>query len=130
MGKRSKTPREANLLDLVPERIGMSEPGEGALVTLLMPRFRHAFLRRLVEPRLRPDRRYFKLHLDDIGSAVWELCDGKRTVREIAETLAARFPDKLANQPYERLGTFLQQLERGRFISFVNLEKCLSERGR
>ncbi len=108
----------------------MCEPGEGALVTLIMPRFRNSFLRRLVEPRLRPERRYFKLRLDDVGSAVWELCDGKRTVREIAETLAARFPDTMANQPYERLGTFLQQLERGRFISFVNLRECLSERGR
>jgi hypothetical protein len=125
MGKEPKKRREANLLDLVPERIGDFETSEDGFVTLLMPRFRNRFMRRLVEPRLAPERRRFKLKLDDIGTEVWLLIDGKRSVRDIAQSLRERFGERIENQCYERLGTFFQQLERGRFISYANLEECL-----
>ncbi|RJR27250.1 MAG: PqqD family protein [Candidatus Latescibacterota bacterium] len=128
MGKPSKKRPEANLLDLVPERIGEYEAGEDGFVTLLMPRFRNRLMRRLVEPRLAPGRRRFKLKLDDIGTAVWLLIDGKRSVREIAGSLREKFGERIENQCYERLGVFFQQLERGRFISYANLDECLKAR--
>ena len=128
MGKQSKKQLEANLLDLVPERIGEYEAGEDGFVTLLMPRFRNNLMRRLVEPRLAPGRRRFKLKLDDIGTAVWLLIDGKRSAREIAGNLRERFGERIENQCYERLGVFFQQLERGRFICYANLDECLKAR--
>ncbi len=128
MKKESGKRREANLLDLIPRRIGQFEKNDEGLVTLLMPRFRNRLLRRLFEPRLGPERRWFKIKLDDIGSAVWLLCDGKRTVREIGDALGERFRERLEQQRYERLGTFFQQLERGRFVCYENLEECLRAR--
>ncbi len=125
MGKKTDRRREANLLDLVPQRVGEYETGEDGFVTLLMPRFQNRLLRRFVEPRLYAGRRKFKLKLDDIGTAVWLLIDGKRSVREIAGHLRERFGERMENQCYERLGMFFQQLERGRFVSYLNIEECL-----
>ena len=129
MGAASNKRREANLLELVPRRIGECETSDEGVVTLLMPRFRNRLLRRFIEPRLDPSRRTIKLKLDDIGSAVWLLIDGRRSVREIAERLSERFGERIENQCYERLGVFFQQLERGRFVSYVNLEECLKASG-
>lgn len=58
---------------------------------------------------------YFRIKLDEIGSAVWEMCDGEKTVREIGECLHQRFKDKI-EPVYDRLAVFLQTLERNRFI--------------
>jgi hypothetical protein len=46
-------------------------------------------IKRLGRSAALPDPR--KLQLDSLGSFVWELLDGKRTVRQIAETLAQEF---------------------------------------
>jgi hypothetical protein len=65
--------------------------------------------------------------LDEIGSEVWLLCDGKRTIREIGELVRARFQERI--EPcYDRLAVFFRQLEQAEFISYVNREECLRAR--
>ncbi|HII61067.1 PqqD family protein [Pyrococcus horikoshii] len=60
---------------------------------------------------------YRRLELDEIGAYVWELCDGTRNVEEIGKLLKARFGEKV--EPlYERLLTFLIQLQRRNLIRF------------
>lgn len=122
MKTKERRCNEVNLLELIPSRTGDFEEGEDGFVVLLAPRFRNRILRRLIEARISPQRRNFRIKLDDIGSAVWHLCDGKKTVREIAFVLIERFGERIENQCYERLGLFFQQLERGHFIQFENLE--------
>jgi hypothetical protein len=127
MGRRSRKPPEVNLLDLIPRRMIEHEIGDDNLVTLLAPRFKSSFLRKWLEPRMK--RPYLKVRLDEIGSAVWLLCDGKRTVKEIAQPLRERFREKI--EPcYDRLGQFMQNLEGNRFICYVNYEACLREQKR
>jgi len=63
---------------------------------------------------------HYKIQLDDIGSLIWSLCDGRKTVKEISRKLREKFGDKV--EPlYERLGTFFQNLEKNKFITFKNL---------
>ena len=94
-------------------------------MTLLAPRFKSRILRRWLLPRLK--RPFFRVELDDIGSALWLLCDGKRNVKEIAGIMRERFGDRI--EPcYERMGLFFQQLEGARFITYTNLETCYVER--
>ena len=69
-------------------------------------------------PRLKSP--HYKIKLDDIGSFIWGLCDGKKTVKEISGKLKEKFGDKV--EPlYERLGAFFQNLEKNKFITFRNL---------
>lgn len=127
MGRRESSKREVNLLDLIPQRLIEYEIGDDDLVTLLAPRFRNRLLKKWLQPRLK--HQYLKVRLDEIGSAVWLLCDGNRTVKEIAGPLRERFAEKI--EPcFDRLSVFLQNLEGNRFICYVNYEACLEERRR
>ena len=127
MGRRRSAPQEVNLLDLVPKRMIEHEIGDDNLVTLLAPRFKNAFLKRWLEPRMK--RPFLMVKLDEVGSAIWLLCDGKRSVKEIAQPLRDRFQEKI--EPcYDRLGLFMQNLEGNQFIRYVNYEACLRKQER
>ena len=116
---------EINLLDLIPTTIIGHEVNDAGIVTLHAPRFKSRILRRLLVPRLK--RPFFKVELDDIGSAFWLLMDGERNVKEIAGVMRERFGERI--EPcYDRMGMFLQQLERARFITYSNLDMCCEER--
>jgi hypothetical protein len=123
MGDRRRS--EVNLLDLIPERVIEFEVDEARIVTVLAPRFRNRLMKRLFEPRL--NSRHIRVKLDDIGSEVWLLCDGRRNVKEIADTLEDKFKERVA-PCHDRLGVFFRQLEMARFISYANLDECLKAR--
>ncbi|MBP1743354.1 MAG: hypothetical protein H6Q58_332 [Firmicutes bacterium] len=53
---------------------------------------------------------YKKTSLDEYGSCVFLLIDGRRTVRDIGESLEARYCDK-AYPLYERLLLFLNHID-------------------
>jgi len=123
--ERKRKRREINLLDLVPIPIIGHEVGDAGIVTLRAPRFKSRFMRRWLLPRLK--RPFFKVELDDIGSAFWLLCDGERNVREIARIMHVRFEERI--EPcYDRMGMFFQQLDGARFITYTNLDKYYVER--
>ena len=57
------------------------------------------------------------VHLDEIGSFVWPLLDGNKTVLEIGKSVEERFGDK-AKPLYERLVEYFRILESYHFIYF------------
>ena len=124
MGKSGRA--EVNLLELVPQRTAEHETDDAGIITVLMPRFRNRLMKRLFEPRHKSP--FIKIKLDDIGSEVWLLCDGKRTVGQIAELAKEKFQERIEPR-YERLGVFFRQLERAHFIAYVNLEERLKACG-
>jgi hypothetical protein len=125
MSDRRNRRSEVNLLELIPEVTVGFETNESRIVTILAPRFRNRLMLRLLVPRLRNP--WFRVSLDEIGSEVWLLCDGKRTIGEIGELLRARFQERV--EPcYDRLAVFFRQLEEARFISFINMKECLKAR--
>jgi len=59
----------------------------------------------------------YGVRLDRYGSLVWQLCDGKTTVKDIALALKERFSPDI--EPlYPRLIEFLKHLEKNGLISY------------
>lgn len=103
-----------DLLPCVPVRKMEWEVNEETgRVVILRPKFIHPLARKLFEPFF--SSKYFKIKLDDLGTVVWQNCDGNTTVRRIGEILGETFgPD--IEPIYERLGKFIFQLQREKFI--------------
>lgn len=57
------------------------------------------------------------VHLDALGSFVWQKIDGKKNIIEIGNEVKEHFGDE-ANPLYERLAKYFQILESYGFISF------------
>jgi hypothetical protein len=112
---KDSTQKEVNLLELIPEKnIGWEKDSEG-FVVLLKPKLQHPFFLKHVLPKLK--RPYYKVKLDEIGSFFWTHCDGHLTVKSIADLMGKHFDDKV--EPlYERIGLFLQSLEKNKFIKW------------
>lgn len=120
MKPESELNTEINLLDLIPEKnIEWEKNGEG-LIVLLKPKFKNPFLAKHLLSRLKNP--YYRIKLDVVGSFIWELCDGHSTVKELARKLKDKFKDKV--EPlYDRLGLFLQNLEKNHFIYYKNFQR-------
>ena len=57
------------------------------------------------------------IHLDAIGSFVWPLIDGERTILDIGELVEEHFGER-AQPTYERLAKFFQILDSYGFINW------------
>jgi hypothetical protein len=102
-----------NLFDRVPvisDHITTEKEGELSVITF--PRFRNEFMQKYLVPKNKPA--VIRIRLEAHGSAVWNLIDGKRTVREIAEALAEHFSHE---EKYEyRIAAYLLELYRQGFV--------------
>lgn len=114
--RRQSIPRGTNVLTLVPERLFGHQVDDDGIVTVDMPRFHVAWMQRLLVPRRRYP--YIRIKLDRFGSRAWLLIDGARSVGTVAQELERAFGDDV-HPVHERLGTFVQLLERRGFIRFA-----------
>ncbi len=73
-----------------------------------------SFVERVVFKWLKP--KPYKVDLDEVGSFIWQLCDGKNTVENIIEKAKVEFADKI-NPAEERVKLFLSQLNQNKFIT-------------
>lgn len=103
-----------NMMEVVPKRTMKWKRGDK--VTIVVPKVRTLIGKHFCDAF--GIRRTYRVKLDDYGSAVWNLCDGKRTVKEIGDGLKERFGKKV--EPiYERLAIFIGALKREGLIRFV-----------
>ncbi len=115
--KPAALPKDAtNLLELIPQpRVEWLQEQDQRIV-LLIPRFGSGRLGQWLKAQLKA--RPVRIRLDEIGSATWQLIDGRRTVGEIGRALQKQFGAKV--EPiYERLAVFFKRLEREKFISMI-----------
>jgi Coenzyme PQQ synthesis protein D (PqqD) len=106
-------PATLNLLELRPIRNARSETAEDGLVTLVVPKFRSVFLQKWLVPWLAKPN--FRIRLDNVGSFIWQRCDGTTPVLKIAEEMQSEFGEGI--QPvYDRISRFLNKLESSQFI--------------
>ncbi|KYH42791.1 MAG: hypothetical protein AYL33_000680 [Candidatus Bathyarchaeota archaeon B63] len=76
--------------------------------------------------RILPTPEERRIQLDVIGSTVWELCDGKRTTKEIIDFLCQKYKF-LAREAEISLETYLNSLVKRGLIAFIVPEE-LKER--
>ena len=57
------------------------------------------------------------IHLEEMGSFLWPLFDGEKTIFELGKLVKEHFGEK-AEPLYERLAKYIQTLESYKFIEF------------
>jgi hypothetical protein len=103
-------PDEA-FLAAVPVQALSAEPGEGGTVVLIRPKIlspRWAWLVRLMK---RPN---FRVKLDARGTALWQACDGTRTVAQVMDAMVQAHPGE--SDAGFRAALFIRELARGGFV--------------
>ncbi len=97
-----------DLSTLVPVRLVHSEQGEHERVTVLESRAAEGWIGKLLAKGLESGHNHVKL--DEVGSLVWQLCDGEHTVRQIATLIGERFGEDF-DPEHVRLAVFLQTMK-------------------
>jgi hypothetical protein len=108
-----------NLLELHPVKNSEFEENNG-IIELLIPKFTNKILVKYLVPKIK--RKDFKVTLDEVGSAVWQLIDGNNSVTDIAVKLKEKFGPEFV-QPEERVSKFLMELHKGTVIKFNEFQK-------
>jgi hypothetical protein len=111
-----KPPR--NFLEMIPVRNVREFNREGEKITLFIPKFKSKNFSNWFIPANRS--KFFSIHLDEMGSRVWDLIDGEMNTGEICSRLFPTPPgDENPDSREElRVTEFLRQLYRNRFIVF------------
>lgn len=109
MAAKEKT----NLLEVIPCRSEhITAEREGETIVLSFPRFKYPWMQRFLVPA--GMSKELHVRLEEHGTAVWELIDGKRTVREIIEELAEHFQKEAGYE--SRVSAYLSQMQKDGFI--------------
>ena len=112
--------KDLNYLEVRPIRNYNETVDENNLVTVLIPKFKNRFAVKFVLPYMQ--HKFFKVKLDEFGSAAWLLIDKKRSVGEIATELVKQFGEKI--QPVEeRLTRFFTGIYEQRLITFLEIQQ-------
>lgn len=112
--KKKVTAVSRNFLEYVPEKnnaLTWKADSKG-IITLDVENtgfFNRAAQKLFLKPK------YTHIHLDELGSFVWPLIDGKRNIIELGKEVDANFGEKAAPL-YERLAKYFQVLESYHFI--------------
>jgi hypothetical protein len=116
MLKRKNNKEELpNLLELTPEKLVDSEKLDDGTINLIVPRFRHKWIKNFFMRKLKKPT--WKVDLDEIGSFVWEHIDGQTNVERIGTEMEQQFGEKV-EPVYERLNQFLFIMRSHEFIKF------------
>ncbi|MBL1215313.1 MAG: PqqD family protein [Ignavibacteriae bacterium] len=104
--------RDSNFLEYYPKRVCEFEVND-ELVTVLFKKEKLTFVEKTFF-KSRASKPH-KIDLDEIGSFVWHLCDGKNSVNSIVEKGREHFGEKI--EPAEdRLELFLTEMNKNRLI--------------
>jgi hypothetical protein len=116
--QRRKILKKANYLDLTPLRQMEFEIREDGKVDILLPRFKHPLWKRMLQPHWKQE--FIRIHLDEMGSAIWIQVDGTIKVNELCSRIQAAHPEKLhpPEETEKRVTQFLSLLYQQRYITF------------
>jgi len=106
--------KKENLLDKIPTVSSKLkwDSGENGIVTLYIE---NKGIFNTIAQKLFKKPRISQIHLDEMGSYVWPLIDGKRDIFELGKDVKTHFGDK-AEPLYERLAKYFQMLADYGFI--------------
>ncbi len=122
-----KKKQQKNYLDLIPERasgLAWTQDDEGIVV--LEVENTGAFNR--IAQKLFKRPKVTKVHMEQFGSFIWPMIDGKRTVTELADLLKERFGEE--TEPlYPRVAKYMQIMESYHFISLSDKDASSRDDG-
>ncbi len=113
--KKENNETHLDMNNIIPQQFAKFEKEENDNITLLKPKFNSNFSLKYIIPRMKHP--YYSIHLDEIGTAVWNSIDGKRNAVEIGEKLKGELGDRI-EPVFERLGLFLATLKQQKFIKW------------
>ena len=87
-------------------------------IDILLPRFKNSVLNQVSKNSKKGE--YIYIHLDKIGSLIWNSVDGNRNVHSICNEMNEKYPDILnpSAETEKRVTEFLSRLYQERYISF------------
>ena len=91
---------------------------EDGRIDILLPRFKSSFLNQVARNSKKGG--YIYIHLDELGSTIWQLIDGQKKVMQICSELNELKSGKLqpVDETEKRVTEFLSRLYQERYISF------------
>ncbi len=107
---------------MVIRNLEWQEKGTG-LVTVLRPCLGKSRISRRIATIFQFDD--YRIRLDQVGSAVWKLCNGQTRIDAIKNELAASFPEEDKETLEERLTAFLHQMNRSRMVTILSPEETV-----
>ncbi len=114
MKKKTKKITSQNFLEFIPEKNTQLEWHTDNKGTITLDIKNKGFFNRLAQiVFLKPE--YTHVHLDEFGSFVWPLIDGKKDILTLGEAVKEHFGEK-AEPLYPRLAKYFQILESYHFI--------------
>ena len=110
-----KKTENGNFLDKIPSRKDgiVWNADENGIITL---EIENKGFFNFIAQRLFKKPRISYIHLDEMGSFVWPLLDGKKDITELGEAVDEHFGEK-AHPLYERLSKYFMILESYGFIT-------------
>lgn len=121
MNRRKPKPvNQEEMHSLIPAQMRSYRLEENGLVSILIPKFTGWLSSRILQPYVKHP--YLVLSLDELGSATWLQCDGKKTVDEIIRSLKEKFGEKI-HPAEERISMFFLQLNKDNLIGFKETNK-------
>ncbi len=98
---------DAQLMFCLPEpAVDSDTDDETGQTILLKPRYGQSWFGRLLTRRLA--KPWVHIHLDDLGTWIWNRLDGEHTLADLALEMREAFPDEA--KPDQRLIMFVRQL--------------------
>ena len=99
---------------MIPVKNIKSEEGDDKRIFLLKEKSKNRFMKRLID--LFQKNQYFRIHLDDTGTFVWNNINGKNSIKELGSILRTHNNVKDIVQPEERVERFILMLLKNKFI--------------
>jgi hypothetical protein len=101
-----------NILDLKPRQLYPSELADKGKVVVLVPEPQSKLVEWFTPKK---NRMNLRVKLDIFGSAVWDQCDGRKTVKDIAERMKQDY-GTFAEPVDKRVSGYIKQLQIKKFI--------------
>lgn len=119
MSRKKKRETVINYLDLIPERAPSLRWHDDLKGRTILEVENTGFFNRIAQ-KVFGKPQFTKVHLDEMGTFVWPLIDGEKTVYEIAGIVKEHFGEK-AEPLYPRMVKYIQIMESYHFIHFTNM---------
>jgi len=104
--------------DQIPEKNIEWETGEDGKIYLLKEKSGNRLMKWLINSFGKSQ--YFRIHLDEIGTLVWEKINGINSIRQIGDDLGKERGSDMVPQAHERVEKFIVLMLKNKFVKLVD----------